>query len=204
MGKYKNIIFDLGNVLLPIDFNAPVSAFRKIGLQDFEAMYSGITQSNLFDLLETGKISSLYFYDKMREISGYNWSNQEINDAWTKIILDFRPSTIEMLESLAKTKRLFLLSNTNKIHFDVYDAQIRERFNSEGLSSYFEKAFYSHEMGLRKPDPQIFISMAEIAEIKPSESLFVDDNEDNINTASKLGFCTYLLRSGTLVESLFD
>jgi putative hydrolase of the HAD superfamily len=204
MNEYKNIIFDLGNVLLPIDFNAPVNAFRKIGLQDFEGMYSGINQSNLFDLLETGKISDLYFYDKMREISGYNWSNQEINDAWTKIILDFRPSTIEMLESLAKTKRLFLLSNTNKIHFDVYDAQIRERFNPEGLSSYFEKAFYSHEMGLRKPDPQIFISMAEIAGIKPSESLFVDDNEDNITTATKLGFCTYLLKPETLVESLFD
>lgn len=204
MSEYKNIIFDLGNVLLPIDFNAPVSAFRKIGLEDFEGLYSGINQSNLFDLLETGKITSLYFYDKMREISGYNWSNQQIDDAWTKIILDFRPSTIKMLESLAKTKRLFLLSNTNKIHFDVYDAQIRERFNPEGLSSYFEKAFYSHEMGLRKPDPQIFISMAEIAGIQPSESLFVDDNEDNINTAKKLGFCTYLLKSGTLVESLFD
>lgn len=199
----KNLIFDLGDVLLPIDFNAPVRAFEKLGLKDFEFMYGKMNQSDLFNRLETGKISEDNFRNEMRRMVGFNWSDQEIDKAWSTILLDFRPSVFEMLNSLKSNHRLFLLSNTNSIHFRDYDKQVRDKFNPAGLSSYFEKAYYSHEIGMRKPGKEIFEYVLNDAGIKADETLFIDDNEDNIRTASALGISVHHLKSTERVESLF-
>ncbi|MFW5767844.1 MAG: HAD family hydrolase [Bacteroidota bacterium] len=188
MAEIVNIVFDLGQVLLPIDFNAPVHAFKNLGLSDFDNLYHQSLQADLFDSLETGRISEAEFRREMRRISGEAWTDEQIDQAWSTIILDFRPETMDMLVQLRKQYPLFLLSNTNSIHYSVYDAQVRRRFNKKGLSAYFDKAYYSHEMGLRKPDPEIFRRMAADARIKPEESLFVDDNADNIRIAGELGF----------------
>ena len=190
MDKQNAIVFDLGQVLLPIDFNAPVKAFKELGLTDFDRLYHETIQADLFDLLETGRISESEFRDEMRRISGEAWSDEEIDKAWSTIILDFRPETMHMLTRLREEFPLFLLSNTNSIHFRYYDAQIRQRFNSSGLSAYFDKAFYSHEMGLRKPDPEIFHRLLRETGLNPENSLFVDDNAENIKTATELGFQT--------------
>jgi HAD superfamily hydrolase (TIGR01509 family) len=186
--EFKNLIFDLGNVLLPIDFSAPVKAFQEIGLTDFNRLYGEIQQTNLFNLLETGKIPEAEFRSEMRRISGLNWTDMQIDDAWSTIILDFRPATFAMLERLAVSHDLYLLSNTNSIHFTRYDQQIIDKFHPKGLSAYFKKAYYSHKLGLRKPDAEIFEAVLQDAGLKAEDCLFIDDNETNITSAKALGF----------------
>ncbi|MFO7789710.1 MAG: HAD family phosphatase [Bacteroidales bacterium] len=202
MKEYKNIVFDLGQVLLPIDFDAPVKAFRKLGMKDFDGLYQKTMQADLFNLLETGMITEQQFRDEMRRIAGKDWSDQEIDDAWGTIILDFRPETIDMLEKLGKTHRLFLLSNTNSIHYKRYNSLIKRKFCSGGLDAYFEKCFYSHKMGLRKPDPKIFRKVQQEADILISDTLFVDDNIENIRVAKKEGYQTLHLTPNVKVENV--
>ncbi len=198
--RCKNIVFDLGQVLLPIDFDAPVKAFTNLGLQDFDILYHETVQADLFNLLETGKITEEHFRDEMRRISGMPWTDKQIDDAWNSIILEFRPATIEMLKKLSTTYRLFLLSNTNSIHFKCYNEQIKQGFCPEGIQAYFERLFLSHQMGMRKPEPDIFLAMAKETGIVPEQTLFIDDNADNIQTARSLGYHTLHLCDGMKVE----
>jgi len=204
LSEIKHLIFDLGNVLLPIDFNAPVKAFQKIGLKDFNQLYGEIQQADLFNLLETGKISEAIFRNEMRRISGLNWTDQQIDEAWSTIILDFRASTFSMLEQLAVSYNLYLLSNTNSIHFTRYNQQIVDRFHPNGLNAYFKKAYYSHKMGLRKPDAEIFRAVLHDAGIKAEDCLFIDDNEANIASAKALGFHTHHHKPTEMIEKLFE
>ncbi len=202
--EFKHIIFDLGNVLLPIDFNAPVKAFKSIGLTDFDRLYGEIQQTNLFNLLETGKIPEADFCDEMRRISGLNWTDKQIDDAWSTIILDFRASTFAMLEQLAESHVLYLLSNTNSIHFTHYNQQIIDRFHPGGLNAYFKKAYYSHELGMRKPDSNIFEAVLQDAALTPQDCLFIDDNEANIISAKALGFNVHHHKPKEKIENLFS
>ncbi|MFW5805963.1 MAG: HAD family hydrolase [Bacteroidales bacterium] len=197
---YKNIVFDLGQVLLPIDFDAPVRAFKNLGLQDFDTMYHETVQAGLFNLLETGKITEEHFRDEMRRISGMPWTDKQIDDAWNTIILEFRPATIEMLKTLSKTYRLFLLSNTNSIHYKCYNEQVKQRFCPDGIQAYFERIFLSHQMGMRKPDPDIFLAMAKETATVAEQTLFIDDNADNVHTARSLGYHILHLCDGMKVE----
>lgn len=201
--EFENLIFDLGNVLLPIDFNAPVKAFQDIGLTDFDYLYGEIQQSNLFNLLETGKISEADFRNEMRRISGLNWTDEQIDEAWSTIILAFRPATFAMLECLKKSHNLYLLSNTNSIHFTRYNQQIIDNFHPAGLNAYFKKAYYSHELGLRKPDAEIFKAVLIDAGLKAENCLFIDDNEANIISAKALGFNVHHHDPKENIENLF-
>ena len=201
--EFENLIFDLGNVLLPIDFSAPVKAFQNIGLKDFNHLYGEIQQSNLFNLLETGKISEADFRNEMRRISGLNWTDKQIDEAWSTIILAFRPATFAMLERLKKSHNLYLLSNTNSIHFIRYNQQIIDRFHAGGLNAYFKKAYYSHELGLRKPDAEIFKAVLTDAGLKAGDCLFIDDNEANIIAAKALGFYVHHHNPKENIENLF-
>ena len=200
----KHIIFDLGNVILPIDFSAPVKAFAEIGLEDFDALYGKIQQSDFFNLLETGKITEQYFRDEMRRISGISWTDKQIDDACSTIILDFRKATFYMLEKLAVKESVYLLSNTNSIHFKRYNQQVVDKFCKGGLSSYFKKAYYSHELGVRKPGEEIFQYVLNDLSVNAEECLFIDDHPDNIATANRMGFHTYLLSSDERVEESFN
>lgn len=201
--EHPNIIFDLGNVLLPIDETRPVKAFKKLGLKDFDKMYTLAAQNALFDDLEKGHISPGQFRENLRTLSGLDMTDAEIDEAWNSIILDFRPETMKMLEQLAAKTRLFLLSNTNAIHFAYYDSQVRKRFHRDGLNAYFEKVFYSHETGFRKPEAGIFHIVLERTGLKAEDCLFVDDNPKNIEVASSLGFGTLFHPPRKKIENLF-
>ena len=198
----RNIIFDLGDVLLPIDFDAPVAKFKMLGLKGFENLYSKIGQSDVFDLLEQGKISESKFRDSMREMSGENWTDKQIDDAWNSMLLDYRKGTVDMLRSLGETYNVYLLSNTNSIHFRFYNQKMIDNFEPKGLSSFFKIAFYSHEMDCRKPSEEIFQKVIDTANVLPSETIFIDDNADNIRTANRMGFSTHLMDKKDKIEEL--
>ncbi len=202
MTSLKNIIFDLGGVLLDIDYQQTKKAFEDLGFDEFEKMYSQYSADAVFAQLETGAISNTVFYDIMIRRSGGRIPQQSISNAWNAMLLEFREETLFFLESLAGKYSLYLLSNTNAIHLAAFEEIFTAQTGKASLNNYFTKAYYSHEVGLRKPNEDIFEFILEDAGIEASESLFIDDSYNNIQTADRLGFKTHLLLPGQKIETL--
>ncbi|MDD3686379.1 MAG: HAD family phosphatase [Bacteroidales bacterium] len=194
----KNIIFDLGNVILNIDTKLSEKAFAKHGLNNFGELYTLAAQSEIFDRLEVGSISPSDFYSEFRHLTKSNLSDEIIRNCWNALILDYPPARIKLLADLKQKYRTFLLSNTNRIHYEFYNPLINEQFGFDGLESFFEKAYFSHEIGMKKPDPKIFEFVLENSNLIPAETLFIDDNKANIEAASALGIQTLWLKDNNL------
>ena len=196
----KNILLDLGNVLLDIDYDLTTNAFIALGYENFREMYSHYKADQLFEKLERGKVTRDELFYVLKDIRK-NVTDQQIVDAWNAMILSFRKSTFEFLAVNKDKYRLFLLSNTNEIHKRAVDALFKDGRGGK-MDDYFEKSYYSHLVGMRKPDEDIFKFIIKDAGILPEETLFIDDLEPNIETARKLGFQTWLLKRGERVEEL--
>jgi glucose-1-phosphatase len=202
MAELKNIIFDLGAVLINIDYKKTEKAFIALGFENFEAMYSQFTADAVFEKLETGKISNEDFYNKLISLNDNNVTAAKIKNAWNEIILDWRTESLDFLETLAPKYNLFLLSNTNAIHHEYFHNSLLEETHRTEIDSLFTKAYYSHEIHLRKPNADIFEFVAKDAGININETLFIDDSNNNIDTAKQLGFKTHLLLEGERIENL--
>jgi putative hydrolase of the HAD superfamily len=201
MAVLKNIIFDLGGVLIDVDYNKTNEAFKNLGFTHFEKMYSQFTADKLFEKLETGHISEEDFYKQLlHQQEGI--SAPDIKAAWNAMLMDFRLSSIEFLSQLRPQYKLFLLSNTNIIHMAAFHEMFIEQTGYKSLSDLFTKAWYSNEVGLRKPHKEIYEFVLQDAGIKAGETLFIDDSYNNIHTAKELGFSTHLLVPGEKIEDL--
>ena len=202
MADLKNIIFDLGGVLINIDYKKTERAFIGLGFENFEAMYSQFSADAIFEKLETGKITNKDFYDKLISLSDNTITANQIKNAWNELILDWRVKSLDFLEMLSPKYKLFLLSNTNAIHHEYFINSLNHETNRTEIDSLFTKAYYSHEIHLRKPNTDIFEFVAKDANIKIEETLFIDDSYNNIETAKELGFKTHLLLEKERIENL--
>lgn len=202
MTTIKNIIFDLGNVLMNIDYAYTTNAFKNLGYSDFERMYSMFKSNKVFDNLETGHISTTDFYKYMVDAGDGKVSQEDITSAWNAMLIDFRLESFAYLKELRKSHRLFLLSNTNAIHKEAFDKIFEMETGMPSMNVFFEKAYYSNEVGFRKPNVSIFEFILNDAGILAEETFFVDDLYPNIETAKKLGFKTHLLLPGEKIENL--
>ena len=185
-----------------IDYSKTTSAFQTLGYNEFEEMYSPVKATNIFDELETGRISDAEFYDFMLQRGRSNLTKDEVAAAWNAMLIDFRVESLEFLRMLKQTHQLYLLSNTNIIHKEAFDKIFREQTGYESLESFFIKAYYSHEIGLRKPTEDIFTYVLKDAGLIASETLFIDDLYANIEAAKKIGLKTHLLLPGEKIEQL--
>jgi glucose-1-phosphatase len=188
----KNIIFDLGGVILNIDFKKSIEAFRKLGIANIDEIFSGYVQSNFFDTYDKGLVPDIDFIIELKKYIPSEVTNEQVLHAWNAMILDFPADRIELLKKLKNKYRLFLLSNTNSIHFPVYNKQLQEIYGISDLSRLFEKAYYSFKIGMRKPDAEIFRRVINENKLIPEETLFIDDALFNIEAAEKLGLRTML------------
>ena len=202
MQKIENIIFDLGGVILNIDYNLTRTAFEKLGVTHFDEMYSQTTADKLFQNLETGKITEDHFYEELNRCTGLNLSPKEIKYAWNAMLLSFRESSLQFLEEVNSKYQLFLLSNTNFIHINAFTKMFHKRKREKAFEAYFNKAFYSCEIGFRKPDSVCYECILNTVKLEPRKTLFIDDSADNIEGAKKAGMQTILLRPGTNIEGL--
>lgn len=201
MPKIKNIIFDLGGVLIDIDYLKTINAFKNLGVANFEHLYSQTTANPLFEDLETGKITEAEFYDGVRKEANLSISNEQIKTAWNTILLDFRPTSIAYLEQLAQTHSIYLLSNTNIIHQAAFLQTYTDTFTGN-LNDNFTKAYYSHEIFFRKPHKNIYEFVVTDAGINAEETLFIDDSIINMPKANELGITTHLLLKGQKIEDI--
>ena len=200
MENIRNLIFDLGNVILNIDTKLSEIAFAQYGMNDFEKLYTLASQNELFDRLEVGSITENEFYDEFRRVTDCKLDNKTLEQCWDALIMDFPSARIEMLKRLKNEGkyRTFILSNTNIIHYRFYTALLKRTRGVDGLESLVEHAYFSHEIGLKKPNRDIFDYVVEHSHIKPEESIFIDDNEANIKAANALGFNTIFLKDNDM------
>ncbi len=199
----RNIIFDLGGVILNIDPQLTVEAFRNLGWSDLYDPGNMNLTKELFFNFERGDSSPEAFRDRIRQRIEIKREDAEIDEAWSAMILDIPAERVRYLEELKKSYRIFLLSNTNEIHRIKFHRTFEASF---GYSFYdlFEHSFYSHEMGMRKPDPQIYLKALNEAGIVPGETLFIDDMEVNVEVAISTGMKGLHIQPGTLLEKLPD
>lgn len=200
----KNIIFDLGKVLLNLDFNATIEAFRNLGFNGNVLDHALVYKDPVFYELETGKITPAEFCNKVRKIlNNPEITDLQIEDAWYAMIKDIPASRVEVLQKLAENYKVYLFSNTNQIHIERLHQKFRKDFGFE-FPSLFVKDFYSHEIHFGKPDVNSYLKVIELSGVKPEESLFVDDLEKNIEGAQKAGLKTFWLRDGMEMAEIFS
>jgi len=197
----ENIIFDLGGVLLNIDMDKTRSAFIKLGW--LEEDWKGIVQSGnpLFANLEEGLSSSVQFRNNIRKLLPGNPSDDEIDNAWNAMLLDFPPGRVDYLLELRRSYRLYLFSNTNELHLHRF-RDIFEHTFGYPLHRLFEKCYFSHVIGSRKPNPEAFQKVLKDACLDPEKTLFVDDLKPNTDAAEGLGMKVLHIEAGTLLLRL--
>jgi putative hydrolase of the HAD superfamily len=196
----KNIIFDLGGVLLNLDFGKTAKAFQDLGVTNFNDYFTQTHANPLFKTLETGDVPSAVFYDEFRATTGLRVTDEAIAGAWNAMLLDFPKERIELLQELKKKYRLFLFSNTNAIHYDSFQETFVREFAHQ-FDSLFEKAYYSHIIGHRKPNVSAFEYILIDAGINAEESVFIDDTLPNVDAAQKAGIEAWHLKSPeTIIE----
>lgn len=201
MKGIKNIIFDLGGVILNIDYKRPQEEFKKLGIKDVETLYSKQNQVELFDLLETGKISEKEFIQKIKESSDIEITDSEIITAWNSILLEFPLRRLQILQQLQLHYNMYLLSNTNEIHEKAFNEMLKIQCGYPSLALFFDRVYLSHRVGLRKPDPKIFELVINENNLKIEETLFIDDSLQHIESASKLGLKTIHLKDNMTMEN---
>lgn len=197
----KNIIFDLGGVILNIEPKLTAEAFKKLGYDNFESVYTKLSQSELFDRLEIGDISPEKFISGLKTGLDDSISEKQVTGAWNSLLLDFPDERISLIQKLKKRYRLFLLSNTNKIHYDFYTRCFREQYVFN-FSALFEKAYYSFLSKMKKPDLEFFRLVIDENRLTPFETLFIDDTETNVKAAEKAGLRACWLRPGETINSI--
>lgn len=198
----KNIIFDLGGVIINIDYNKTIQAFEELGIKNAGELYSQQKQNDLFDLLETGKISPEEFYDNLRKITGTNATNQELENAWNAMLLDFPENITDTLKKAKAKYKTFLLSNTNEIHYRDYTLRLKKQFGIDDLEDLFDKQYLSHLIGLRKPNKEAFELILRENNLNPAETLFIDDSIQHIKGATGAGLKTHWLKDNNLTKFL--
>jgi putative hydrolase of the HAD superfamily len=198
----KNIIFDLGGVFMNLDYMLTEQAFINLGITQFPQMFSQHTANDLFEQLETGKISAETFYRQFREATHSQLTDHQIKTAWNAMILDFPPERMEWLDQIRKKYRIFLFSNTNIIHYQCFMDIVQRENDCENFDQYFIKAYYSHELGLRKPYVASFQKILEEQGLIAAETLFIDDTVKNIEGAEKAGLQTIHLVAPVTVLDL--
>jgi glucose-1-phosphatase len=202
MADIKNIVFDLGGVLLNIDTTKTDAAFEKLGLKDFKNNYSMHKADKLFDNLETGHVDDTAFYDGIRGINNNKLTDDEIKNAWNALLLDFRNESLQWIENNRGHFNFYLLSNTNSIHHTSFHKTFTEQTGKNNFDDYFTKAFYSFAVGLRKPEKEIYQHLLSDTGITAGETLFIDDLLKNIEAAAALGINTHHLLPHERIENL--
>jgi len=199
----RNIIFDLGGVLLNIDPKRTIEAFGTLGMEQLVGDKGLSYDHEIFYLMEQGKISSDEFRKGVLELLPNQVSFQEIDAAWTAMLIDFPAIRVQLLKNLRKDFKIYLFSNTNAIHVEKFHSIFRNQHGIE-VSTLFEKDFYSNEIGFRKPSPESFREIIRLSGINPEESLFIDDSLPNVEAAKASGMKGFWLEPGQKVEEVFQ
>jgi glucose-1-phosphatase len=198
--NFPNLIFDLGGVVLDIDYDRVAEAFQKLGLLDFDEIYSRKKQDHFFDDFEKGMMDDETFRKTINTFFNHPVPDVKIDEAWNSMLLEIPNERYHWLKSLKRSHRLFLLSNTNHIHVAAFTRIIIKKYGKNILEELFEKIYFSCELKMRKPDAEIFEKVVSENNLIPSQTLFIDDSVQHIEGAKKYGLNVLLLDKGKKLE----
>lgn len=200
----KNLLFDLGGVIMDLDRDRCVRAFEKLGMKDADDFFGVYGQKGAFLALESGEIDAAEFRRRVRPLLGRpDVSDEEIDAAFTEFLVGIPVHRLESLRELARDYRICLLSNTNPI---MMNGKIAEEFRKEGrgMADYFDGIFTSYEARCCKPGKEIFDYAEREGGLVPSETLFFDDSQSNVDAARSFGFKAVLVRPGDEFTTLLS
>ena len=200
----RNILFDFGGVIIDIDPPSVIYELMKMGVTKGLELHQHLSGHDAYVRLEKNELSPDEFRGLIRSFTGLPLTDAQIDHAWNTIIKDIPEPRMELIKRLRKKYGVYLLSNTNAIHYDYYNLYIKKNFGFERLDDVFDRAWYSFQMGLFKPDPEIFRRVLAEGNLVAEETVFIDDNEDNVSAAEKVGLKGYHLKKGEDVVGIFE
>ena len=201
--KIKNIVFDLGGVLVDLDFKAAINGLQKAGFANVKEQLQTLHQGGIFQKFELGEMSADEFRTAIRENSTVTLTDEEIDALWNAMLLEIPREKLELILDLRGKYMVYLLSNTNSIHWDYV---CKNAFNYRGfrVNDYFEETFLSYEMHLAKPDKAIYEKVLQDANLLAEETLFIDDSEANCKAAEEVGIHAHHYHIGDDLSKVFE
>jgi glucose-1-phosphatase len=203
ISEVKNIIFDWGGVITDLNVDSVILAFKNLGYYHFDEAFAHDVNRNYFLQFETGKITEPQFLQILHQHLNPEVTDPQILDAWNSILGDMPAERWTVLNEVKKSYRTFLLSNTNSLHVSFYAHKLSTIYGRKGFDHLFEKIYYSHIVGMRKPDRNIYEFVLQDSRLVPGETLFIDDNPENIAVALDLGIQTYHLAAPVTLTDIF-
>lgn len=202
MKGIKNIIFDLGGVIINLDQQRSINEFNNLSNLPFEKFYNQSAQSGFFDEFDKGKIDTPDFLRILKQELNYSGDERHLLEAWNAMLLDVPAHRLDLLVDAKQNYKTFLLSNTCEPHIAAFEQQLYMDHGVKNFEDYFDKVYYSCRMGLRKPEPDIFLTVLKENNLKPEETVFIDDSIQHVKGAGTCGINAYLLPKGTELSSL--
>ena len=201
--KIKNIIVDLGGVVLDIDENIVYKELEKLGIKTSDLAHSKEFME-IMSKFDTGIYTAPTFRKKTKALLGLEkMTDQRFDAIWNSMLLDIPRERIEAIEKVKKHYKIFLMSNSNVIHYDLYVRDLQLRFGYHEFDELFNKSYFSFAEHLEKPDSRFFELILDHEHLLPEETLFIDDTAANIKVAKSLGINTYHISRDELVRNLF-
>jgi putative hydrolase of the HAD superfamily len=185
--KIKNIIFDFGGVIIPVDPMVYAEGMIELGCKDIAGLHEQFLREQVYSRFEKGEISPEEFRELLRSRFENHVTDAQLDHTWNLMLGEVPPYHVKFLEEIKSNYRTFLLSNTNKIHYDHYQAEFCKDYQYYSLDDLFEKAYYSFHLRLYKPDPAIFEFVLKDSGLIAKETLFIDDNRENVEAAKRIG-----------------
>lgn len=201
-GNIRNLIFDLGNVLIDLDPKRTREEFRRLGLKDEADFFGGRASMELMLRFERGQASPEEFRNAVISSMTGNVTPDQVDAAWNAMLLEFPEHRVELLKKLRRSYRIFLLSNSNHIHYIAYTKDFMKRYGFP-MNELFDKMWFSQNIGISKPDPGVYRYVLSEGWLHPEEPLFIDDTLANVEAARKAGIQGWHLRPGVDVSELF-
>ncbi len=202
MKGIQNVIFDLGGVIINLDVNRTISEFNKISQIPFESIYTQAKQDEIFSLLDKGKISTNDFLNEIKRQIRYTGSTQDLLVAWNAMLLDVPEERLDALVEMKHNYNTFLLSNTCEPHIEAFELELENEHGIKNFDDYFDKVYYSCRIGMRKPDKEIFEFVLNQNNLKPEETIFIDDSPQHVKGAGECGINAFLLQKNMSVNDL--
>lgn len=199
----KNIIFDFGGVIHDIRYENVGEAFVRHGVTNLGTFYTKDFQTPEMDLFEKGMLSPAEYRDFIRRATGHNLSDNDIDDIVNAILIDVPRERVELLLKLRRHYKVFLFSNTNQINYDCFTVRLKAKYGFDIFTECFDKAYFSNFMHCRKPAKEGFEIIIREQGLVPSETLFIDDINKNLDGARAAGIHGLHLAEGTIID-LFD
>lgn len=184
---YDTILLDLGGVLIDVDYHAAAREFEKLGFADFDSLYSKAKQDHLFDGFETGALSPAQFRDRIGQLHGSPLTEAQIDHCWNAMLGSIPHERIDLVKRLKERYQVLLLSNTNAIHVPAFESIVANENGITDFKGLFNGAYYSCELGMRKPDAEIFLHVLARHGADPKCTLFIDDSIQHVEGARKAG-----------------